>query len=703
MIGSTVLEVASDSVSPGKAGVGTQSSGGRSLPRWLAIGSVAFVVLGCGGQSSGVATPKPTAVAEPKPTEGALKPAVEVMPAPPGLFMIGRITGSDELVSKVGGWCSLPFGVNDGLSLISEDLPKIIDLNQSIDVALSLAPEPDPNAEQAYDEQYAEDGGLVVDYREPSPIHAVVSLAVTKPDDLVAAFTKAEKEVVVGENGDVSIEIERDLHCVMTASAGPTTHRLACGAYPEDVAALASYVNTALVTQTMPPKGAYLELRMAPLRERFGNDVRSLRGHLPEFLREVTIGNERFDRAMAQAAPAIVEEIIAWFDGIDTWNFSLDLVEGRDSLVAESTVHFRKPDSYVADVLRRGAAEAAPAPRLFWDLPHDVDAASFSSRITPNDGDKKIASNISELLAGALEHGGVAAGTLDNWVNGFRSLMESRGTVVVGAGAMPLVGVPGQAKTTAPKKGVKKSKKGALGDVVDALGYYLIGVEGDAGAYAQMWRSSVATFNDKRLRAELAKALDEDMTELPLIRTRKVNVGKAMPAIELYEVSYKVPKDSAQEVFKLDKVGLYLAMATAGERTWFGMGFSEAAAVDPVKLMVAGGDYPKLGTREGLTALHEHRVLHGSFATLNSYAKVLAGLPFGPGQTPFGESLLRAMPHHGTTPLVFEMFATAQGPAATARMDLPREAFEDGSALTVAVIAAFTAAFRDTAPAVELD
>jgi hypothetical protein len=52
------------------------------------------------------------------------------------------------------------------------------------------------------------------------------------------------------------------------------------------------------------------------------------------------------------------------------------------------------------------------------------------------------------------------------------------------------------------------------------------------------------------------------------------------------------------------------------------------------------------------------------------------------------------MPHHGTTPSVFEILTSADGPSLTARAELPREVFEDGSAFTVALVAAFSSAFR---------
>jgi hypothetical protein len=661
-----------------------------------------FAAVGCGGRPSSATTPQPVPTPEQAPTSRGVKPTVEVQPAPEGLFLVGRVAKVDQFVSQIGSWCNLPFGINDGLSMLGNDLPNLINLDLPVDFAMALAPEEDANASvQTYASEVPDwqDGGVVEEYREPPDVYGIVSVAVTNPEGLLLAFKDAGKSIRT-EDGEFYIEVEPDLNCKLSASSGPTAQRLACGVTPEDVtvSALADYANTALVDEKTPDKAAYMELRVAPLRERYGNDVRQMRAELPEFLKEVTIGNERFDRAMAEAAPALVEEIIAWVDGVETWNFSLDFTEEREVLLGESTVRFRKGDSYAADVLQRGAGEAAPAPQLFWDLPRDVDAASFSGKIAATPGDKKIANNISELLAGALEHGGVASGTLDNWVTSLRALMESRGTVVMGAGSLPVVkGADSPTRSgaqSANKSRAGKQSKADAADVFNALGYYLIGVEGDQGAYARIWRSSVATFNDKRLRSHLAKTFEEDMPKIPLIRIRKLTAQKALPAIEVFDVSYKMPKEASESLYKVDKVGFFVAMATVGERTWFGLGFTEAAALDPLRLVTGGEDYPKLGARDGLSSLREHRILHGSFSSMNSYAKLFAGLPFGPGEAPFGASLLRAMPHHGTTPSVFEILTSADGPSLTARAELPREVFEDGSAFTVALVAAFSSAFR---------
>src|SRR5690606_33522121 len=108
-------------------------------------------------------------------------------------------------------------------------------------------------------------------------------------------------------------------------------------------------------------------------------------------------------------------------------------------------------------------------------------------------------------------------------------LLESRGTVVVASGT-----------TTAPAS----KKSNSLG-LLDA--YYLIGIEGDRGAYVQAWKSSVATFNDKRLRRELAERLDEELRQLPLIRSRRIPHTKISPPIELFDLTFKLPEAPVNE------------------------------------------------------------------------------------------------------------------------------------------------------------
>lgn len=648
--------------------------------RGFGIASVWVALTSCGGQATAPTTPT-EAPAAPKAASApaVVKPTIDVKPAPTGLFLVARVSQSDALVSRIGEWCSLPFGINDGLSMLGEDLPNILRMDLPVELAMSLADEmPDPEFNYGEVPDWA-DGGMP-EYTEPSDVHFIASVAVSKPEALIASLKDAGKSVEVKEDDQYVIELERELVCLLGPSAGPTPQRLACGSSRADVDVLAGYANTGLVTASLPDKAAYLELRIEPLRARYGDDVREMRSALPEFLREMNIGNDRFDGAMETAARATVDEILAWVDGVETWGFSLDFAKDHEILIGESTVRFRKSDSYVAEVLQRAAKEAAPAPQLFWDLPKDVDAASFATRLTPTESDRKIAANLSQMLAGALEHGGVASGVVDNWVTSLRGLVDGTGSVVVAMGSPP----------------AEKHPKPKTANLLDGFGYYLVGVEGDHGGYAQLWRNTVTTFNDKRLRAQMGKQLEEDLSKLPFIKARKRPASKSAPLVEVYELGFSTPKSELSKTYKVDRVGLYVALATVGERTWFAFGFSEKSAVDPVLLLTAGGQYLKLAEREGLSALHERRMFQGSFITLNTYAKMFAGLPFGGDGTPLGPTFVHAMPHRGITPLIFEESASADGPSLTVRMEAPREVFEDGSALVVSIAAAFGAAARNS-------
>lgn len=655
---------------------------GRSS--WRNVGTFGLVVLSssCGGTSTATTTPAQGGGTVPPAVSSSSKPTVELQSAPSGVFLVGRVKQTRQLVSRVAEWCSLPFDLDDALAAMGDEFPKLVRFDLPIDFAVSLADESEVNQEPTYpSEPEWTDGGLVYDsYEEPSAVNTIVSVAVEQPEVLVSALRGNGTTVEARDTGEYVIQFERDLWCTLGPALGPTPHRLACGPSLRDLETLAGYARSGLVVSEMPDKAGYAELRFAPLAARYGSDTRKLRAELPELLREANIGNERFDRALDEAAHAVVEEIIAWVDGVDVWSFSMDFLPSRDVLVGESSIRFKKDDSYLAGAMRRSAAVVGPAPQMFWELPSDVTVASFSRRPPLNEADEKIAANLSELLAGGLEHLGVASGVLDNWVKSFRGVLDAGGTTVVAMGSLP-----------PPKTSKKVSPQGLL----DAFGYYLIGIEGDHGAYAHALRSTVVTFNDKRFRAELTKKLGSELPKLPKIRSRTLPKSKTSPAVELFDMTFTFPKSELTSTYRMNSLSVHLAMTTVGERTWLGVGFSEAAALDKVRLMVQGGEYPKLAARGGLAALHEQNMLDGSFLTLGMYARLFAGLPAGSGKQPMGDGLLRAMPHRGETPVVFQIGASAEGPTMTVRAEFPREVFEDGSALTMAVVAAFTSAISD--------
>jgi hypothetical protein len=667
---------------------------GGTIRAWLSFVCIASSVVACGGTTS------KGAPLVPRQEQLAPPPEEVTEPEPDALFFIARIKESQGDVARIAEWCNLPFALDDALAELDQELPKLLRFDLPIDIAVSLVSEnsqttvtPESPAESEspgqteVDDETEETEEGAVQLEDPPTVHSVASIGVDAPERLVNALKTHGKAVQARESGDYLVELDEDLVCVLGPSRGPTAHRLTCGLARSDLDALALYASERLVNHAFPDKAFYAEVRFAPLRARFGDDMRKLEASVPTLLQEMQLGNQRFDKAFADVASAVAAEAVAWVDGLSTWNFAAEFPSNRSVLLAESTLRFEKGDSYVAHLLQRTSMQQKATPALFWDLPRDVDSATFNTRADVTASEQRIAVTLTELLGGGLEYAGAATGIANAWLKSFRELLESGGTMVMASG-----------RTQPPAKSRQQRSGQAM---FDSFGYYLLGVEGDASAYARALRVSVQAFNDSRLRAAAAKALDEDLSKLPLVRARTLTKTKTSPAIELFSLTFSVPKSELPKNLRADKVALHLAMANVGERTWFGFAFSEAEALNTVRKMVDGTDYPKLASREGLTALHGGNILQGSFFTLNSYAKMFAGLPLAANDKPLGDELVRAMPHGGTIPSVFTLSTAAVGPAVTARWELPREIFDDGSALTMAVIAAFGGDVLKKAPADE--
>lgn len=644
----------------------------------LAVLSVSWGLNACGGN--------PIAPTRATPTPEKTTPApTELVPRKPSaLVFIARLKEPRRSIDRLAEWCSLPAEFDDALSQLGKEVPKLVRFDHSIDLAVSLVdeqyvtPEPSPPDEYESPSEFGGDGGVTntdVATPEPSLVYAIISVGVDNPDGLVRAIETEGKSVQDKGNHEYLVELDDDLKCLLGPSRGLSAHRLTCATTSEALEALASYAHTGLVMHPFPDKAFYGELYFKPLRARYGKDVHEMKAELPTFLQDAKIGNQRFDRALEVAAAAVSDEVLAWVDDLDTWSFSASYPTDREVLLGESTIRFERNTGYVSSLLNRSATESQATPQLFWDLPQEVDTASFNTRIKVTESERKISANLTELLAGGVEYLGVATGVVDVWVKSFRELLESGGTLVMASGGSPEPPKPVRAKS--PRS------------ILDSFGYYLVGVEGDTGALARSWRSTVAAFNDHRLRATLGKKLEENLSKLPMIRSRTIAKSKTIPAIELFTLSFPIPKSELPKAFTKGTLSIYVAMASVGERTWFGFAFAEAEATNIVRKLVTGTTYPTLGQREGLTSLHNRNLAQGSFFTLKSYAKMLGALPLGEDETPLGAELVRAMPHGGRTPGVFMLSTSADGPSLTASWELPREFFDDGSALTVALISAF--------------
>jgi hypothetical protein len=625
--------------------------------QWAVVAALgATGVLGCGGRPASVppsSSPATVEVAAPQSSP------VERHAAPQGLFMVGRVVRATTVATRLAEWCNIPFDLEDGLTAMAGEARKYILADEPVDFAFSL-PQQTAEAEPSYaPEAFEGDAGGAFEGRSPK-VNGIVSFAVSEPESLVRELKKAGRAVRPSPTGEVTIELNEAFVCSLGPALGASKHRLACGDSDADLELLAGFARTELATLDLPRKAAYLEVRMEPLRTRYGTELRDWRKTLPALIEEWSLQSERFDRALSRVIRASADEMLAWVDGGDKWTFALDLAPDEDGLVGETTFSFRNDGSYLAQLLRRRTKEATTAPPMFWDLPKGVDAASFSTAASLTDEDRVIARVLTDLVGGALEHWGVASGTTEAWVKDLQQLWETRPTMVVASGVVESAAGQPSSKTYAP--------------------YYLLGIEGDDGSYARVWRGLVALLDDKKLRSELAQRLEVGALELPVVRSKSVARTNTAPAMEHYQVSVNSPA-----IQTLAKRPLHVVLASDGSRTWIGIGFDEGAALTSVGQALATEPGSKLASRSDLAPLGDRQALVGSFNTVRGHLKWLSLLPLVGATDSFTERLLRTMPHRGATPTFVEVTTSTEGPSVTLRLEAPREVFADWSALTFAL------------------
>lgn len=645
--------------------------------RWaLVVGLGTTGLLGCGGSSSSITPSSPPAGASQVTVNAADTSVLERHAAPPGLFMVGRVVHSTAMAARLAEWCNIPFDLEDSLTAMAGDAKKYLRVDEPVDFAFSLPPGlADEEGPSYAPESSDEDGGVPAQEQSPK-VNGILSFAVSEPQALVSELKKAGKAVRPSPTGEVFIELNEVFVCSLGPALGASEHRLACGDSEADLAVLAAFARTELATWDFPRKAAYLELRMDPLRARYGEELRAWRKTVPDLIKEWSLQSERFDRALRQVVRAGADEWLAWVDGGDKWTVSIEFAPNEDKLVGETTFSFRKDQSYLAQVFRRRAKEMASAPQLFWDMPKGVDTASFVTPSSLTNDDRAIARVLSDLVGGALEYWGVASGTSERWVEELQRLWETRATMVMGSGAVEL--------TAAGKRGQNPTTYDP---------YYLIGVEGDEGAYARAWRGLVTLLNDHKLRAEVAKRLEVGIAELPVVGAKSVARTDTPGTIDVYHVSVNSPA-----VQTISKRPLYVVLASKGGRTWIGVGMSEAAALTSVRQALGTDAESKLASRGDLAPLAERQVLFGSFTTVRGHLKWLSLLPLVGSADLFSERLIRTMPHRGATPTFVEVTTSSEGPSVTVGFEARREVFADWSALTFALTYEFVQPFMKLFP-----
>src|SRR5690606_5888561 len=210
--------------------------------------------------------------------------------------------------------------------------------------------------------------------QEPN-FRAVFSVGLTSLDKALE-FSKA--------NGDRAERIAPgvyrvDSDCVVARSLGRAPARLVCGDGRKSIDALLDFATRGLAAQPAGPDDISVEVNAEPFRKRYGSELPRLKRLAMPFIREeLAIGFAPFDRAVSDAATALLDEGLALTDDLDSFKLLGNVDASNKSARFKLELGFRGKKSWVAQRCDSAGRRAKPAPLLFWDLPKDSTTASFS-------------------------------------------------------------------------------------------------------------------------------------------------------------------------------------------------------------------------------------------------------------------------------------------------------------------------------------
>ncbi len=606
-----------------------------ALPLWLGA---------CGGE-----TPPPQAPDESASTNKQLAPtaatseAIAIAAEPADLVAVGRLRSPGPSADKLGQWAGFPLPWQDLLASRFPDMQAVLAVDVPAEFAVSLG-----------------EGTTSV-----PDIYGAFSLPLRDHARGVEALRSLGEPVSTDEEGRPYVSLTGSTECTVARANGPAPARLVCGNH-ESLVNLTPFMASNLPQQAIGNNDLYAEFRLLPIHARYAKRAPLIKMLVPVLLREGALQNPRFDAALAEAAHGVTDDLMVLVNELDKLSLKLDLNDANQEVVGELGLQFRGDKSYLPAAVSHAAKATGAPPAMFWNLPATSVSASFTTNSQPFPRLQGLTETLGELVAGGLEHAGLASGVVDAWLTEFKATITSGGSFV----------------------------SGHVNDVVDAskptlagsLGCELFAVEGDNGAVARLIEASVKVANDNKLRGEVGKRIKEDLKKLPTINSKAAPARLGLPASSrLYTLT--LPKDTSQELAKghlgedlAKKQGpltLVLAVVKQDQRTWLGWGANESLIAASLVHALSGSSAGSLSENPAFARWRTAQAVSGSTFRIDSVLQpsLLSSNDWLPPAEI--DQLRHAMPHQGNSYVHFEVTAQPKGPVTSVRLVAPRAAVED--------------------------
>jgi len=536
--------------------------------------------------------------------------------------------------------------------------------------------------------------GMVALDEDPKRKNAHVAFAVGLTS-LEGAKAAAEAEAPLTEIANGMWRMGgKDRHeptCAIAVASGPTPARLVCGARDRDIIALGPYLTRTVTTQAAPVQDLEGELRIRPLDERFGGELRRF---LPQagFIAksELSIGDPTFDAAVVDAAKALANELGAVITDLDKVNFGVALKGG--AVEARGSLAFRGKKSWTSSTIADGALRAGAAPELFWRAPKDSHSVLFARGSDPARyaGILKVGR---KLLQGALASEKIGSAADRKALADLLTLPLKKNTNTVSASGSSL------------GKPAGKSAQANFDAMMSSLiGWHLIGVDEGPGGMSKWLKDMVAVYNRPGFQKALKDGMGSDSKMLPIVKIRPAppGLGRGSFAIEITVANLDAPPLGGKaDRNKKVKMTMWVMVMADGDATWVGFGANKNELASRLKSVKKGTAKGKtLASRTGLSSLKSGQLTSGGFVTLAMFTKSIGATMETVLGTPAGQeapqevkqmlNAIKALPNRGETPILFTGKVSArQGVQSSGELVVPPGAIKDiaSFATTVAKIA----------------
>ena len=557
--------------------------------------------------------------------------------------------------------------------------------------------------------------------RSPKPIFAfAVGLTSLDAAKHAAGAKGPLTEIVPGVWRIGDKEQRRGPSCAVVVSAGATPARLVCAEREKDLGLLAPYLTRTLPTQAPAASDFHLELRVAPIDTRFGDQLRQQLRALPILAQtQATIGEPDFDNAVMASATALADELGALASDLDKLQIDASL-DKATCLTSTTALQLRGKSSWLVNTMLERADRNGPPPAIFWRAPRDASSAFYGHGSDPSRY-TEILRTLRSMLVGGMKKLGVGS---DNDRKALADLIalplgKDVNTVSASGRSDPAAAAP--AKAGAKPAPAKAGAPNRLSAVLGNLGWYVVGFDDGADAITKQLKDMVAVYNRKGLQAPLKKALGDDAAYLPTVKIVPAPAALGKGALDI-EVKLDLPDDAfgskSEEArggkakpakpAKVTKtpVTFHLLLLTEGKAAWFGFGGNRDDVVKHLLMSKSGSpDSDTIASRPGLEPLKSGKNLGGGFMTLNTFLKAFeggldsyapkavnqgGGGDNGGGELAMIKRVISQIPNKGETPIFVTTTTTAGAtPRTEIKVDMTKGSFEDIGSMVNQAMGAF--------------